>query len=169
MAEAEATPAQATLSVQMDKVAFVSAVDEGRWQVLALSWPYLYVRVRAMAGSGGSTCQHDFRLECAGFPDPGPYVERWAFAEDPTHGVRPAAPTTGSPGFVDAMKEWGGGGNEGGIYRAWNRGAANHNDWAKKRPDEAWHRGRQITFIMEQLYALVSEQAHWMATRTLQA
>jgi len=164
MAEAETTPAQATLSAQMDSVAFMSAVDEGRWQVLVLSWPHLYVRVRAKAG-GGVAFEHDFRLECTGYPDPGPYVERWAYADDPTHGARPAAPSAGAPGFVEAMKEWGGGG-EGGIYRAWNRGAAQHNDWTKKRPDEAWHRGRQITFIMEQLYALVSEQAHWLAART---
>jgi hypothetical protein len=167
MAEAEITPAQATLSAQMDSIAFVSAVDEGRWQVLALSWPHLYVRVRAKAGDD-VTFEHDFHLECTGYPDPGPYVERWAYAGDATHGARPATPNAGAPGFFEAMKEWGSGA-EGGIYRAWNRGAAQHNDWTKKRPDEAWHRGRPITFIMEQLYALVSEQAHWLAARALRA
>ncbi|PZQ96199.1 MAG: hypothetical protein DI533_17345 [Cereibacter sphaeroides] len=168
MAEGEIGPAQSTLSTQMDSVAFVSAIDEGRWQVLALSWPYLYVRVRAKS-EAGLTCEQDFRLDCAGYPDPGPYVERWTYAEDATSGARPAAPNAGSPGFVEAMKEWGDGSAEGGIYRVWNRGAAHHNDWTAKRPDEAWHRGRQITFIMEQLYALVSEQAHWRAARTVQA
>ena len=51
----------------------------------------------------------------------------------------------------------------GGIYRAWQRYAAVHNNWAAKRPDEAWRRDRHITFIMEKLYALVSEHAAWMA------
>ena len=166
MAEAKTTPAQATLSSQMDSVAFVSAVDEGRWRVLALSWPHLYVQVRSKA-EGDIEFEHDFRLECTGYPDPGPYVERWDYAEDATHGVRSTAPSAGAPGFIEAMKEWGGGA-EGGIYRAWNRGAAHHNDWIKKRPDEAWHRDRQITFIMEQLYALVSEQVQWLAARALQ-
>jgi hypothetical protein len=104
---------------------------------------------------------HDFRLECTGFSDPGPQVDRWSFLDDPTHGSMPSAPTQGSPGFVDAMKHW----DPGGIYRAWSREAAKHNDWAAKRPDEAWHPKREITFIMEQLYALVTEQAVWLATR----
>ena len=37
------------------------------------------------------------------------------------------------------------------IYRAWQRDAAQHNNWAVKRPDEAWRRDRHITFIMEHL------------------
>jgi uncharacterized protein (DUF2235 family) len=51
----------------------------------------------------------------------------------------------------------------GGIYRAWQRYGALHNGWAAKRPDEAWRRDRHITFIMEHLYALVSEHASWLA------
>jgi hypothetical protein len=58
------------------------------------------------------------------------------------------------------MKEW-----SGGIYRAWNRKAATHNDWGMKRPDEAWHPKRDIVFIMEQLHALLTEQAVWLAAR----
>src|SRR3546814_14482233 len=53
----------------------------------------------------------------------------------------------------------------GGIYRPWQRGAAAHNDWANKRLDLAWHSRRDLTFIMEQLYALASEQASWLAYR----
>jgi hypothetical protein len=68
---------------------------------------------------------------------------------------------------VDALKQW----NEtpeipyGGVYRPWQRYAMAHNGWAAKRPDEAWRRDRHLTFIMEKLYALVSEQAAWDAAR----
>jgi len=103
---------------------------------------------------------HDFHLECTGFPDPGPYVERWSFATNNTHGSVPPAPGAGSPGFIDAMKEW-----SGGLYRPWNRAAATHNDWARKRPHEAWNPQRDVTFIMEHLYALVTEQAVWLAPK----
>lgn len=164
MAEVEMSPAQKTLIDQLDTVRFLAGIDEGRWEKLALAWPYLFVRIRAAVGSD-AFFTHDFRLECTGFPDPGPYVERWAYADDHQHGTRTAAPATGAPGFVEALKDWGGGNEEGGIYRAWNRGAAQHNDWWRKRPDEAWHRNREVIFIMEQLYALVSEQALWLAAR----
>ena len=160
MAEEMASPARQTLEAQLNSVRYLAGVENGRWQTLLFAWPHLYVRVVGKDPDTGKTFEHDFHLECDGIPDPGPFVERWTYTDNATHGVRPAAPTTGSPGFIEALKEWGGG-----IYRAWNRNAATHNDWAKKRPDEAWHRGRDIVFIMEQLYALVSEQAVWLAAR----
>jgi hypothetical protein len=161
MAEEVISPAKQTLEAQLNTVRFLSGVEEGRWEVLLLAWPHLYVRVTGRDPETGHTFSHDFHLECDGHPDPGPFVERWAYADDPSHGVRPPPPTTGAPGFIEALKDWGGG-----IYRAWNRQAAIHNDWAQKRPDEAWHRQRGIFFNMENLYALVSEQAVWLAARS---
>jgi hypothetical protein len=69
---------------------------------------------------------------------------------------------------VDALKFWdrdGFPGVYGGIYRPWQRYAAVHNEWASKRSDEAWRRDRDITFIMEKLYGLASDQAAWLALR----
>jgi hypothetical protein len=166
MAEQIVPPAKRTLEAQLNSVRFLAGVDVGRWALLLLEWPHVYVRVTGRDPETGRTFSHDFRLECTGFPDPGPFVERWAYADGATHGNRPPAPSgPGAPGFIEAMKEWGGGGGSGGIYRAWNRGAATHNGWAAKRPDEAWHSRREIVFIMEHLYALVTEQAVWLATR----
>lgn len=159
MAEEIDSPAKRTLEAHLTTVRFLSGAQEGRWEVLLLAWPYLYVRITGRDPESGQSFTQDFRLECEGYPDPGPFVERWAFADDASHGICPPKPREGAPGFIEAMK-WGDG-----IYRAWSRKAATHNDWAKKRPDEAWHRDREIVFIMEQLYALVSEQAVWLATR----
>jgi hypothetical protein len=156
-----ASPPQLTLEAQLNSVRFIVGVDSGRWTLLALAWPHIYVRVMGRDPDVGRISAHDFRLECSGFPDPGPHVERWVYADDAGHGHKPPAPATGSPGFVEAMKEWGGGD----IYRAWSRAAASHNNWAGIRPDEAWHPKRDIVFIVEQLYALVTEQAVWLATR----
>ena len=158
--------AHRTLEAQLNAVRFQSAVEEGRWKVLLLDWPYLFVHVVGRDPASGKEYGHDFRLECEGFPMPGPFVERWLFAENETHGNRPPPPGSGSPGFVEAMKDWDEiPGRHGGIYRAWSRGGAGHNNWIDKRPDEAWDRSREITFIMEQLYALMAEQAVWLATR----
>lgn len=162
MVEGVDPPAKKTLEAQLNSVRFLSGVEAGRWELLLLEWPYAYVRVTGRDPDTGRTFAHDFRLECTGFPDPGPFVERWTYVDGASHGSRPSAPRLGAPGFIDALKEWDG---SGGIYRAWNRGAASHNDWAGRRPDEAWHSRREITFIMEHLYALVTEQAVWLATR----
>ena len=158
MGEEVVSPAKLTLEAQLNSVRFLAGVEDGRWQIHLLEWPYLFVRVIGCDPHSGRIFAHDFRLECEGYPDPGPLVERWDYDVDASRGSRPPAPSKGSPGFVDAMKEWGGG-----IYRAWSRSAASHNEWAVKRPDEAWHRQRGVIFIMEHLYALVSEQAAWLA------
>lgn len=159
-------PARRTLEAQLASPRVLCGEDKGRWLILKLDWPHLYVRVNGRDAVSGRTFTHDFHLECEGYPDPGPFVERWAFADDASFGSKPPSPAAGSPGFIDALKEWScPGHSSSGIYRAWQRLAASHNDWAKKRPDEAWHRGRDISFILEQLYALLSEQAVWLAAR----
>ncbi|WP_296710708.1 hypothetical protein [Rhodoblastus sp.] len=167
MAEGVASLSREALEAHLESVRFVEGAERGRWKILRYAWPHLFVRVSVTAP--GATFAHDFHLECEGYPDPGPFVERWAFADDTSAGRRPPAPKpdSGSPGFVDALKDW----HEsnpsvhGGIYRAWQRLASRHNNWAAKRPDEAWHRNRNIVFIMEHLFALVSEQASWLASR----
>jgi hypothetical protein len=161
MAEQIIPPARRTLEAQLGSARFLAGVEAGRWEILTLAWPNVYVRVIGKDPDSGRTFAHDFQLECSGYPDPGPQIERWSFADNATHGQKAPSPSTpGAPGFVDAMKEWGGG-----FYRAWSRGAATHNNWAQLRRDEAWHPNRSIVFIMENLYALVTEQAVWLASR----
>lgn len=157
------SPAERTLIAQLDSVPFQRGVEEGRWILQHFKFPDLFVRVRAVDRDTGALAEYDFHLLCDGYPLPGPYVERWDFAAN----CRPAPPTTGvSPALADAMKAWGDGNlQNGGIYRPWQRGAAEHNAWAQKRPDLAWHAQRHIGFIMENLHDLVAEQAVWLAVR----
>jgi hypothetical protein len=161
---ADDSPAARTLVTQLESGRFLSGVDEGRWKVLRLSFPDLYVRVTATDTESQVRVVQDFHLLCDGYPSPGPFVERWDFDK----GVQPPQPSSGhaSPAFVDALKDWGGGpSGHGGIYRGWQRYAATHNDWAAKRPDHAWNSGRDIAFLLERMYEVVAEQAAWLARR----
>ena len=167
MADELKPPAQVILEAHLSSVRFQAGVEDGRWAIHKLAWPHLYICVMGKDFESGRTFSHDFHIECEGYPDPGPFVERWIYSDIPACGVRPPSPTAGSPGFVDAFKDWSPGGDvPGGIYRAWQRHAASHNDWATKNPSEAWRRDRAIVFIMEHLYALLSEQAVWLASHT---
>lgn len=159
---AEWTPDKKTFELHLNSIRFIAGVEEGRWSVLESNFPHLYVRVNCRDPEAEVQFAYDFHLICDGYPLPGPFVERWNFIT----GCRPPAPATnhGSPGFVDALKDW----SEvqdihGGIYRAWQRTAAPHGDWAQKFPEQAWHRERDLTFIMERLYELVVEQAIWLS------
>lgn len=164
MAEATTGGDEAALLVHLRSARFRAGVEEGRWSVLHFAFPNLVVRVVGRNFEGDVTATMDFQLVCDGFPAKGPFVQHWDLAS----GKRPDPPTAAaaSPGVVDALKTW----NDpphvyGGIYRAWQRHAAVHNNWAAKRPDEAWHRERHLVFIMEKLYGLCSEQAAWLAAR----
>jgi hypothetical protein len=163
MADGSGTGDALTLAAHLAGVRFQAGVEEGRWRVLRYAFPELIVEVTGRDFTGATVECMAFRLICDGFPVRPPYVERWA------PDGRPRAPQVheGPPGVVDAFKEW----NEqpniyGGIYRAWQRHAAIHGDWAIRRPDEAWRRDREITFIMEKLYGLASDQAAWLAARS---
>lgn len=149
------TPAERTLDAELASGRFAIGVDQGRWKLLKYTFPDVYVRITAEDGEAAIRFSYDFHLLCDGYPNPGPFVERWDFDQ----GVMPPAPT-GSPAFTDALKEWGGG-----IYRAWQRGAATHNNWSNLRPDEAWNANRHISFIMERLFDVVAEQVSYMARR----
>jgi hypothetical protein len=160
MAEQHLPPDRATLEEDMRLPSFVAGVEEHRWSVLGYAFPHVYVRVVGCDPESGTTETWDFHLTCDNYPEVGPFVERWAHEK----GARPPAPDKGSPAFRDALKDWDERGVHGGIYRAWQRGAAAHNGWASMRPDEAWHRGRKIAYIMEHLYALVADQAYCLAS-----
>lgn len=159
MANEDPAADQRTLEVHMTSVRFQAGVEEGRWKALRYKFPSLEVEVTGRDSSSGRTASMEFQLICDNFPALGPFVQAW----DCQNRRRPPPLTVSSPGVVDALKTWPDDQHYGGIYRAWQRGAAGHNNWTQKRPEDAWHRDRHLTFIMEHLYALVSEHAAWLA------
>lgn len=165
MAAPEAGGAAATLAAQLAGIAFQAGVEEGRWSILLDDFPRLEVRVTGTDFTGMRSVTMDFQLVCDDFPVRAPFVQHW----DPVRKARPEPPDASKapPGVVDALKTWSDASDQsyGGIYRAWQRHAAGHNSWAAKRPDEAWRRDRDITFILEKLYALACEMADWLAFR----
>lgn len=160
MADQEVPASQRSLEAQLNAVRFQAGVEEGRWKIQRYAFPILEVEVTASDPFSEQAASFGFQLVCDNFPAIGPFVQHWDHAAQ----RRPEPPTKSSPGVVDALKTWGDGPHAyGGIYRAWQRHAALHNNWSAKRPDEAWKRDRDITFIMEHLYALVAEHAAWLA------
>lgn len=152
-----------TLEAHLRRTSFCAGAEEGRWEIMRYAFPLLEVRIHAR-GAQGITCAMDFQLECNGFPTTGPFIQRW----DSATGQRPEAPNPDlfAPSLVDAFKPWNEQGHGyGGLYRPWQRGAAVHNNWARVRPDLAWHSRRDLTFLMEQLHGLVFEQVLWLDCR----
>lgn len=163
--QAEVRGDAATLNAHLASTRFLAGVEEGRWSVLLYRFPELVVEIHGVDVADSVSTSMIFQLMCDQFPAQPPFVQRW----DPRIQARPPSPTAeqSPPGVVDAFKEWSEGPiTYGGVYRAWQRHAATHNNWAALRPDEAWRRDRHLTFILEKLYGLVCEQAAWLAVRS---
>ena len=127
MADETASASQRSLETQLNSVRFQAGVEQGRWKILRYEFPVLEVEVTAQAPYGDQTTSLEFQLLCDNFPALGPFVQHW----DHRAQQRPAPPTNSSPGVVDALKTWNRDGTNnqyGGIYRAWQRYAAQHNN-----------------------------------------
>jgi len=161
MADDIASAPQRALEAQLNSVRFQAGVEEGRWKILRYAFPMLEVLVTARHPYAARVRASSSNCSATIFPP-------WALSSNtgtmpPSNGPlrQPTARRRGRCAEdLDARRL------EQRIRRNLSRvatHAALHGNWAGKRPDEAWRRDRHITFIMEHLYALVSEHASWLA------
>lgn len=151
-------PDQALIARDLDAPRLIAGVEIGKWRIIRHEFPNLIVSVGAEVGVGRPPICLTFRCQCDDYPGQAPYVELW----DDVERARPRPPTLTSPGVADALKDWGRY-PDGGVYRPWQRAAALHNNWAAMRPDEAWHPGRTILYVLCKLHELAVEEAACVA------
>ena len=65
-------PDERAFAADIAKPAFRLAVAEGRWRVVRVEWPYVFVCVTAKDGTG-----HNLRLNCEGYPQSPPTGGPW--------------------------------------------------------------------------------------------
>jgi len=151
-------PDQALLARDLQSPRVVAGLATGRWAILRHDFPELILSVSAAGSPAQLPISFTFRCLCDSYPGQAPYVEVW---DDATK-ARPALLPLTSPGVADALKNWGAFPG-GGVYRPWQRAAATHNNWAALCPEDAWHRGRTIHYVLCKLHELVVEEAACVA------
>jgi hypothetical protein len=144
---------QKLLQRDLNSPRVLAGIRRGKWRIVRCDFPDLIVQVNVSVALGPDVA-FMFHCLCDDYPGIAPYVEIW----DDVARQRPSGLSIVSPGVQDAFKDWGKF-PSGGIYRAWQRAAADHGNWAMLRPDEAWNRNRTIVFVLERLYELVFEEA----------
>src|SRR5438876_259286 len=102
----------------------------------------------ALNAAEAATEAADGDLSSAGFPGAAPAVRIWDRETDTL--LAPDRRPKGSARVQEAFKAWG---NET-VYRPWDRFAGAHNNWARDFPALAWHSGRDVAFILEDLHGL---------------
>lgn len=141
------------MRADLESARFRAGVLRGQWKLGEFSFPLVYISVAARPGRQ-RRAEFCFRFELTDYPTQAPEVKIW----DPETGgplslaERPAGPARVKEAFKDG---WPGPGAPS-VYRPWERHGLNHNNWAASYPHLTWRASRDLTFILEDLYALVN-------------
>lgn len=146
-----AAPDQRALLACLESPRFRSGVDSGKWRVVAIEWPYVYLAVSA-APRGGAHIEYGLRAELTGYPQQPPACTAWSLEHNRqlTPDERPKGERAGDV-FKHSWKE-----GEA-LYAPWDRSCARYSDWATKHPALAWHAGRDLTFVLRQVHDLLND------------
>jgi hypothetical protein len=151
-------PDERAFSADIAKPAFRLAVAEGRWRVVRIEWPYVFICVTAKDGTG-----HNLRLNCDGYPQ---------------------TPPTGGPWDLErnqilAAERWprGQGGRVSAVFRLdWKNGSAlylpcdrvsieGHDNWRTEMPSKIWRPADGIVQYLELVHELLNCRDYQPAAR----
>jgi hypothetical protein len=145
-------PAEKAVEADIASARFRVGAIRGQWRKISLDFPVLIVAVQAIEPDGRSS-EYFFRFELTGYPGMAPEVKIWDCNTATV--LAPDKRPKGSSRVTEAFKSWG----SETVYRPWDRYAGPHNNWTTSHPDLAWHSGRDLAFILEDLHGLLTSNA----------
>ena len=144
--------AQNAVVVDLASARFRAGVGRGQWKQISFKFPVLVVAVAAIEPDGKPS-EYCFRFELSGFPGTAPEIKIW---DTETNELLAADKRPkGSDRVNKAFQVWG----DNTVYRPWERFSSVHNNFAQNFPQLAWHPGRDLTFILEDLHGLLTSNA----------
>jgi hypothetical protein len=151
-------PAEQAVAADLVSARFRIGMKRGYWREVSYAFPILVISVAAVEPDGNSS-EYFFRFELTEFPGTAPDVRIWDSETDAllTFDKRPR----GSHRVTEAFKSWG---NET-VYRPWDRAAGAHGNWTTSYPDLAWNARRDLAFILEDLYGLLTSNVTARSSR----
>ena len=152
-------PAAIRVAADLVRADLLAGVENGRWRILKLAFPYLDVAISATEPDGGPS-EYVIRFELSNFPALAPLARIWNVQTDQPLAVekRPK----GGKKLTLTFQKWG----EDTIYRPWDRLTGPHNPNAPNLSHLAWHSGRTLTFALEDLHGILNLNARSLRYRS---
>jgi hypothetical protein len=150
-------PDERAVHAHLDSGAFLAGVAAGRWSVLEVAWPHVTIMISA-APREGAPPGYAIRFELTGYPTTAPTGCIWDIErnEPLAAGLRPKGDEVGILFRVDG---WAAAPNA--MYAPWDRLALpGHDHWLTDAPHLAWHPGRTLTFILNELHRILHADAY---------
>ena len=151
-------PCQTRAADDVADADIVSGAEQGRWRIIAFTFPVLDFAVSA-TDANGSAAEYGFRAELSNYPAQAPHVRIWDHAANTPLPAdkRPIMPLR----YQNTFQQWG----EDTVYRPWERKTGPHVN-AAMFPQLAWHPRRRLSFIFEDLHALLNKHARSVRLRS---
>ena len=145
-------PAEAKVAADLAAPDVTAGIGGRRWRMIAFAFPCLDFAVSATEPGGGRS-EYGFRAELSNYPAQAPLVRIWDFGCNAA--LAPASRPKGGPRLQRSFQAW----QMDTVYRAWDRMTGPHNNNRVSSPHLAWHPGRSLSFILEDLHALLNANA----------
>jgi hypothetical protein len=151
-------PAIARIEADIAEPAFASGLEDGRWRILSFNFPILNFAIAATEPDGKAS-EYGFRAELSNFPSAAPHVRIW---DQDANSALPAERRPKGGGRVEkTFQVW----SDDTVYRPWERNTGPHNNIATTLPHLAWRPSCHLSFIFEDLHAILNSNAIASALR----
>lgn len=151
-----ASGADAAVRADLESARFRGGVLRGQWRLDRYEFPVIEIAVMAVPGNQRCS-EFTFRFEVSNFPTQAPEVKIWDPAKRQPLAL--AERPKGSARVTDAFKDGWPGEGAPSVYRPWERHGVTHSNWIATHPHLTWHAGRDISFVLEDLHALINPSA----------
>lgn len=140
-------PDEEALRRDLAALSFKVGERRGKWRLLGIKFPLVLFFVAAAPRPDGPV---GFLLlsECSGYSATAPTSQLWHGGQNAPLAVANRPHT--AQGVVLAFQDWGKC-----LYHPIDRLARDHNNWPVSHPEKLWTPDKDITFLLETVYALL--------------
>lgn len=150
--------AQHRVEQDLSSAAFRAGEIAGRWRVVTRGFPRMHFEIAATEPNGDPSW-YRFMAELSGYPGQAPHVRIWD--KNSNSPLAQALRPRGCQRTATTFQVWSGDT----VYRPWERMAADHNNFRLTFPQLAWHPGRTLVFVLEDIYGILNLNARAIRVR----
>ena len=157
MTDIVVAPDERAARAHLESGVFLAGVAANHWSVVEVEWPYVTILISA-APRQGAPAGFAVRFELSGYPTIAPTGCIWDIERNQPLAAE-LRPKGDEVALLFRVSGWAAAPHA--MYAPWDRLAiADHGHWLTEAPHLAWHSGRHLTFILNELHRFLHADAY---------